>query len=338
MPSRNGIKGLFRRSVKTPGLPSQDTSAESISQQIIYPKQSPRVEDQHSKTATPQLLELKDLWREAYEELHEEDARLIEAYEDALLQQDDLGSHKSLAESNTDTRLRSLVKRRFAEIESSRLKITFAGKEITVREQARRAIDLIISLKPSIAMAVDADPHAALAWAGIMLLLAPISRTLTQDEIAMKGFDYILKVLVQYRVLESTHIEIYLKESTSKSSNVKPLDELGASIRSQTVKLYVAVLRYQMRLAQHFAQSGLLRFFAGLKMTDDWDNMLQNIKRIDESINRELNTLSSNTLRQVERKLQKLLGEMAESRYVIREAIDETKVRQILNHFFFTSI
>ncbi|KAJ6011356.1 hypothetical protein N7451_002768 [Penicillium sp. IBT 35674x] len=325
MPLRNGIKGLFRRSVKTPGLPSQDISAESLSQQIIYPKQSPLIEDQLDKAATPQLLELKGLWKEAYEELYEEDARLIEAYEDALLQQDDLGSHKSLAESDTDTRLGTLVKRRFAEVESSRLKITFAGKEIIVRDQARRTIDLIISLKPSIAMAVGADPHAALAWAGIMLLLVPISRTLTQDEIAMEGFEYILKVLVRYRVLESTHIEIYLKELTSLSGNVKPLTELGASIRSQTVKLYVAVLRYQMRLTQHFAQSGLLRFFTDLKMTDDWDNMLQNIRKIDESINRELNTLSSNTLRQVEREVQRLHGEMAESRYVIREAIGETK-------------
>ncbi|KAJ5540072.1 hypothetical protein N7513_008404 [Penicillium frequentans] len=325
MPVRNGIKGLFRRSVKTPGLPSQDISAESLPQQIIHLKQSPHIEDQHNKTATPQILELKGLWKEAYKELYKDDARLIKAYEDALLQQDDLGSQKSLAESNTDTRLGSLVKLRLAEIESSRLKITFAGKEITVREQARRAIDLIISLKPSIAIAVGADPHAALAWAGIMLLLAPISRTLTQDEIAMEGFEYILKVLVQYRVLESTHIEIYSKEPTSIPGNIKPLDELGASIRSQTVKLYVAVLRYQMRLAQHFAQSGLLRFFTDLKMTDDWDNMLQNLKKVDESINRELNTLSSNTLRQVEREIQKLHDEMEESRYMIREAIGETK-------------
>ncbi|KAJ5541531.1 hypothetical protein N7494_006607 [Penicillium frequentans] len=325
MPVRNGIKGLFRRSVKTPGPPSQYISAESLPQQIIHLKQSPHIEDQHNKTATPQTLELKGIWKEAYEALCKDDARLIKAYEDALLQQDDLGSQKSLAESNTDTRLRSLVKLRFAEIESSRLKITFAGKEITVREQARRAIDLIISLKPSIAIAVGADPHAALAWAGIMLLLAPISRTLTQDESAMEGFEYILKVLVQYRVLESTHIEIYSKEPTSIPGNIKPLDELGASIRSQTVKLYVAVLRYQMRLAQHFAQSGLLRFFTDLKMTDDWDNMLQSLKKVDESINRELNTLSSNTLRQVERKIQKLHDEMEESRYMIREAIGETK-------------
>lgn len=335
MPLRNGIKGLLRRSVKIP-VPSQDITAESVPQQIIHPKQPPRIEDQHNKTAKPQILELKGLWKEAYEALYKEDARLIEAYEDALLQQDDLGSHTSLAESDSDTPLGSLVKRRFAEMESSRLKITFAGKEITVREQARRAIDLIISLKPSIAIAVGADPHAALAWAGIMLLLTPITRTLTQDEIAMEGFEYILKVLVQYRVLESIHIEIFSKEPTAIPSNIKPLDELGASIRSQTVKLYVAVLRYQMRLAQHFAQSGLLRFFADLKMTDDWDNMLQSLKTVDESINRELNTLSSNTLQQVEQEIQRLHNEMAESRYEIREAIGETKVRQILRLFLFT--
>ncbi|KAJ5643920.1 uncharacterized protein N7484_006427 [Penicillium longicatenatum] len=330
MPLRIEIKSLFRRSVKT-DLPGQANSAESIStaksitQQTINPKQSPRAEDQRGKTATPQLLELKGLWKEAYEELYKEDARLIEAYEDALLQQDDLGSQKSSAESDTDTRLRSLVERRFEEIEGSRLKIIFAGKEITVREQARRAIDLIVSLKPSIAVAVGADPHAALAWAGFMLLLAPISRTLTQDEIAMEGFEYILKILVQYRVLESTHVEIYLNESTPKSNDVKPLDELGSSIRSQTVKLYVAVLRYQMRLAQHFAQSGFLRFFADLKITDNWDSMLQTIKKVDESINRELNTVSGNTLRQIEREVQRLHCEIAESHHVMREALGETK-------------
>lgn len=337
MPLRNGMKGLFRRSNKALDPPSKEESAESISKsegsishQAVYPKQS--IGDQHDKTATSLLLELKGLWKEAYEELYEEDARLIKAYEHALLQQDDLESQGSSAGTDNPTDLRSLVERRFKEIESSRLKITFAGREITVREQARRAIDLIISLKPSIAIAVGADPHAALAWAGIMLLLAPISRTLTQDGIAMEGFEYILKILVQYRVLESTHVEVYLKESTPESKNVKPLDELGASIRSQSVKLYVTVLRYQMRLAQHFAQSGLLRFFADLKMTDDWNKMLQDIKKIDDSINRQLNTLSSNNLRQIQTEIKRLHDEMVESRYVMREVIDETKVRQTLNH------
>ncbi|KAJ5648437.1 hypothetical protein N7490_004809 [Penicillium lividum] len=314
MPLRHGVKGFFKRSkIQIPSrsvsdLPDVDKLAKSISQHVNSPEKLPRVEEQHSTKATPQLLELKGLWKEAYEELYKEDAQLIEAYENAILQQDKNETNRSSAGNDTDAHLQSLVKRRFEEIESSRLKITFAGKEITVREQARRAIDLIISIKPSITAATSLDPHAALAWAGILLLLSPISRTVTQDEIAMEGFEYILKILVQYRVLESTHVKIYLNEPVSKSNKTKPLDELGASIRSQTVKLYAAVLRYQMR------------WLAG-----DWKSMLQTIKDIDESIQRELNTFGGNTLREVDRELQRLHAKMLESQCVMTEVRDDAR-------------
>jgi hypothetical protein len=67
-----------------------------------------------------------------------------------------------------------LLKHKFQEVENSRLKIKVKGKEIVVAEQIRKTILVVLSAKDFIGSAVSAEPHAALAWAGVCLIL-PVS-------------------------------------------------------------------------------------------------------------------------------------------------------------------
>jgi hypothetical protein len=52
-------------------------------------------------------------------------------------------------------------------MQNSRLKITVDGKEVVVKEVVGKIVGVIIS-------AVSAEPHAALAWVGVLVIL-PVS-------------------------------------------------------------------------------------------------------------------------------------------------------------------
>ncbi|KAJ6081562.1 hypothetical protein N7499_006436 [Penicillium canescens] len=270
----------------------------------------------------PQRLEFQGCWREAYEQLQEENGDMVHTFETFLLQQSRT-EDTVRAESDPLPLLQSLVEDRLQEIENSRFKITVAGKEFVVREQARRAVHAIRSVKEFISTAVSAEPHAALAWAGALLLLHPVAKSVVQDEHAMSAFENISNILVRYRLVERTNIEIYSKSSSGVSQ--KPPEELGMSVRAQTVKLYAKILGFQIRLAQHFCKSGFYRFVDDLGVSDDWNDLLDTITRIDNQITLDLDALGRHTLKDIHREVDETRRRLGESLDLMAEVRDETR-------------
>jgi hypothetical protein len=46
-----------------------------------------------------------------------------------------------------------------------------SGKEVIVKEQVRKVVHAILSAKDYVGSAVIPEPHAALAWAGVLVIL-----------------------------------------------------------------------------------------------------------------------------------------------------------------------
>lgn len=274
---------------------------------------------------TPRVLELKGLWKEAYEDLRKDDSELVDAYESAVSRECDSQAAEE-AGADPEGGMRGFVKHRLQEIQDSHHTVTVAGKSIGIKDQARRAVHAILSVKDFISSAVSTEPHAALAWAGVLVLLHPILKSFTQEEDSIDGFERISGLLVRYRVIECTHIEV--PSSRTGSSSDKPVEDLEASIRSETVKLYSMILRYQMRLLKHFSRSGFFRFMEDLRVTDDWREMLQMIVAVEESINENLGALRGHILRQIEAGVAQLKDQLKLAQDTMVEARDEAKVRQ----------
>ena len=74
--------------------------------------------------------------------------------------------------------LQGLVDRKLQDVQKAQLKITVGGKEVIVKEQVRKVVHAILSAKDFIGSAVIAEPHAALAWAGVLVIL-PVSIAIT---------------------------------------------------------------------------------------------------------------------------------------------------------------
>ncbi|WEW56389.1 hypothetical protein PRK78_001832 [Emydomyces testavorans] len=310
MPMRNRI----RRFLGEAGIRPSRSPSPSISSNIAPTPRAP---------ANSQPLQLQGLWKEAYEQLRKEDTKLIGAYENALLQEGQPAQAGLRYGSDPDPRLRALVDDRLQEIEDCRLKLTVAGKEIVVRDQVNRAIQLILSVKDVIGAAVSSEPHGSLAWAGALVLINLLANSFTQNEAAMNGFEKVSKLMVRYRLAESTHIEIFSKPSGPGMT--LPLEEIAASIRAQAVKLYTAILKFQMRLVKYLAHSGFSRFMRDVAVTDNWKDMLKEITNLDEDIHDDLRGVRDFTMREIENNVEKLQEQMSTSLSLMSKVRDDTK-------------
>jgi hypothetical protein len=83
-----------------------------------------------------------------------------------------------VGDADRQVQLQNLVDRKLQDVQKAQLKITVSGKEVVVREQVRKVVHAILSAKDAIGSAVTAEPHAALAWAGVLVIL-PVSIAIT---------------------------------------------------------------------------------------------------------------------------------------------------------------
>jgi hypothetical protein len=72
-----------------------------------------------------------------------------------------------------EQQLQQVVNRKIEDMQNSRLKITVGGKEVA-KEVVGKIVRAVISAKGFISSAVSTEPHAALAWAGVLVIL-PVS-------------------------------------------------------------------------------------------------------------------------------------------------------------------
>ncbi|KAJ5735002.1 uncharacterized protein N7483_000127 [Penicillium malachiteum] len=170
-------------------------------------------------TTNAPRVDLDGLWEEAYKELSDnpKNSKLVTAYEKCLAQPGN--TENDISEIDIIPCLRSVIENRLDEIERCRIKVTLAGKEIIGKDQIRRAADKILSVKDAVTIAVSAEPHAALAWAGALVLLNSFTNALKQDAKAMDGFKYIAIVLARYGVVQRDWSSLYSAARQSKASD-----------------------------------------------------------------------------------------------------------------------
>ena len=70
--------------------------------------------------------------------------------------------------------VQELAKKKLEELPEAHLSFSIGGKNIVVQSVVRKAIKVITMFKSAVNNAVSTEPHAALAWAGVMMIL-PVS-------------------------------------------------------------------------------------------------------------------------------------------------------------------
>jgi hypothetical protein len=97
---------------------------------------------------------LRLLWERAYQDLRDKDKEVLAKYE------------KQISEAN-----RILIDRKLRERAISQWTVQVAGKSIKLRELGDNILSFINSSQAYVQSATSSEPHAALAWSCISLLL-----------------------------------------------------------------------------------------------------------------------------------------------------------------------
>ena len=129
-----------------------------------------------SDAATPlELVPPRDLWDEAYEILRGTDSKLVEQYEETIMRENRDNAHLAPVGSFArQEQLSVVVTRRLDSIEKDQKSFIVAGKRVVLHEQLNKCVRIVMFARNFVSQAVSAEPHAALAWAGVCVLL-PVS-------------------------------------------------------------------------------------------------------------------------------------------------------------------
>lgn len=110
--------------------------------------------------------------------LFKKDGKLIDAYERVLLELQDPhykgASAGNAGSAEREEQLRKLVDLKLQTVEDAQFKFTVGKTEINVKQQINKIAGAILYAKSFIGSVASAEPHTALAWAGISVLL-PVS-------------------------------------------------------------------------------------------------------------------------------------------------------------------
>jgi len=105
------------------------------------------------------------LWAKAYAALEQDEPDMIRSFKQ------DISSTTTTQASVTPADLARSIELKLKKQDSERLIVPFFSKQIKVRDQAEKVVKFVMWSKNVIGAAASLEPHAAIAWAGVSLLL-----------------------------------------------------------------------------------------------------------------------------------------------------------------------
>lgn len=144
------------------------------------PQPEKTVPDSSSADTTPTLLsDSKDPWALAYVILQKREPKLVEYYQTHLSLAQRNGSVDPAdavdADLSNPRSVESMMTRLLEDREQKQWKVSLLGKDVKIREQTEKLAKFLLWADPVVKNAVSTQPYAALAWAGVSLLL-PVSQ------------------------------------------------------------------------------------------------------------------------------------------------------------------
>lgn len=273
----------------------------------------------HFRPATYSSLQF---WNLAYDQLKRGDHKWLENYERIL--NNEIGNEPILQPDYKQMAL--LLDKQRQVIEESRWKVRVGDHEMEVRSQVEKIGSAVVWANTFITSAVSADPHAALVWAGVSIIVPLLLSGLDQDKALVDGLDKISSLLCRFTVVE----RVYRERVASKSGVSDPDSlELRHTFEENMVALYAAVIEYLARATQQAKRSTSVRASRDIVKKDDWKELLRVIHTREEKCQAFIMTFNQeNYERDAARVTEELLDIQSDLSQILRTT---TKILDITN-------
>ncbi|KAB8304456.1 hypothetical protein EYC80_003850 [Monilinia laxa] len=141
---------------------------------------------------------------------------------------------------------------------------------------------------------VSGEPHAALAWAGVSLLLPLLVNASEQPRSLIEGIDYISRMLCQSAVIECLYQEHI--DSAPLAAITIDTGKLRSQFEEDLTMFYAQVLQYQCRATCQLQSNKATRVARDMAKLDNWEGMLSELKECEVACDKSRVVLDSEKL------------------------------------------
>ena len=229
----------------------------------------------------------KDLWDRAQKLLRKDkrNKHLLIVYERILVSELNLvASPVAFVDWGSHERSRQvsdLIAEKLRVIEDTRWRFHLGKETVEVKAQVDKVVKTVIWAQGFVSSALSAEPHSALAWAGVSLLLPLLLNPTSQNKALVDGLEYISTLIARFTVIEGTYRQHISTRSTS--SSLIDMTDLDHSFELQVTKLHSQILSYQARVVFQLPRNALVQYGRDVLKVDDWSTMLAEMKTTEFS-------------------------------------------------------
>ncbi|KAI9897370.1 hypothetical protein N3K66_007226 [Trichothecium roseum] len=257
------------------------------------------------------------LWSKAYEQIQNDDAKLVKAYITILHK--DSGAELNYADVSEAEHQATGEKRQAQLMKLVECGLERNKKDHNVKIKIHEGTRMLSSVTGLISSSLKQAPEAAVAWAGVCLLVQVFDNPTAEALDLQDGVSYVINQLDWYSALSS----ILLQKSTISG-------ELQEQLEKRIVKLYRKLITYLIKATCYLFQSSIRKIFGDMVKFHDWGNELQALKDAEAGFGRDVAiyrdavdfTMDSTQSQQDEQCLRDLL--LSDPRYD-KERIKSTK-------------
>ncbi|GFF78104.1 vegetative incompatibility protein HET-E-1 [Aspergillus lentulus] len=223
---------------------------------------------------TSELTTSQILWNEAYDSLKVEEAALVKSYVRVMaktLQPEGTGTADGVLAEMDDP-----VERQLAMEKLVRDGVQKIARTSAVATGVGIVADGFLKAKGLIDTAIGNIPQAALPWAGVCVVLQILINPMQASQANQVGMEYVVANMDWYCSL-SEHIlsKEYIKVGEENYEGV--WDQLNSTL----VKLYKALLLYQMKSVCSYYRNQVEEFLRQMLNLQDWDEALEDVKKAE---------------------------------------------------------
>ncbi|KAF7861978.1 hypothetical protein EAF04_007858 [Stromatinia cepivora] len=222
----------------------------------------------------PQVSHENDFWLQASEKLQADDPELFEHYSLIICREgakgDDVNSNKAPKTLADTATLLEICKN---SLESMNSPSTRADKVL------EKTVKIVGLAKDFVGSVVSAEPHAAVAWAGVCLFLPNMLTRVElllnpskQDDACRKGLEELPFLIQKYSLVE--------RICTTEISN-PTLASTQHTLSNAIVELYTKILGFQAEVICQSNRPKVKGYFRKVFQVDKWENMHQDVLRTE---------------------------------------------------------
>ncbi|KAM0258592.1 hypothetical protein ACHAQJ_003763 [Trichoderma viride] len=285
---RDEIRKRFSRLMKSSPIHDSDAQATQEYQATRKSNTPPSDNNAIKNTESELSVELKlsntpihELWNLAYENLRQEDAKLIREYETKLQEYLTSGFSLILAQSmNARDRMEIILENKMKTLKRDAWKLQFGSSEAQVNDVLQIFSRIASKANDYISGALNVSPYASLAWAGISVLLPLFLNPSEQAESLAKGLEYISTIIVRGQMRESLYMRRYKSEIEDHQS--PELDYIAYKAALET--LYRKILKFQAKSYCHYTKTSAYRLGLDAVKWNDWEAMVDDMRLQEDTL------------------------------------------------------